>query len=444
MVRIRRHFRSSSFFSFLCWECLIFVIEMFFVIAPITSSYIHMAIVMLLSVAGAALAAFYSKKNTIKMDLFLVSFLCFHVFVSLRAVMTGTNRAYTDLLFYWCGLMIVILAHLLPIDGYKTEEIVMKSLIFFGLFFSAGVFLQMIFTDQFLKYQLPMLESEFSSSLRRQVVFHQMFTGWTTQTFATCINLMLGIYASLLAWEKKHSKRYIATAAVMFVAVLLTGKRGPLIFMILAYILANIILSGSFNKVIKSISKYAICVLIAIVGLFGYVTIYGSTSRNSIVRLIELFNDSGSGQDVSNGRFELWGLALKLFSSSPIFGVGWRRYHELALVYLHEDIETHNVYLQLLAECGILGLVVYLIPVLSGLFFTISYLKRMRAYRRGSIYQLMKLSLAVQLFLFFYAFTGNTLYDYCAQICYYFAFAICTYAKSHAKVSWREICQWIK
>ena len=160
---------------------------------------------------------------------------------------------------------------------------------------------------------------------------------------------------------------------------------------------------------------------------------------------MEMFSGTGiNGGDMSNGRFELWGYALKLFRSNPIWGVGWRRYHEYALVNLHEDIEAHNVYLQMLAECGIIGFLLYIIPVIGGLIFTFCFLKKMYNRRNSGIYRLMKLSLSVQLFMLFYACTGNTLYDYCAQICYYFVFAICMYAKNHSNLTWKEILQWIK
>lgn len=445
MLKLEYRFRPSVVFTSLCWGCLLFVIEMFFVIAPITSSYIHMALVMLMAVGGAVCVFIRFPAQKIRLSFFLFAFIVFHAFLSLRAIMTGNARSITDLLFYLSGLLLVFCAGSFRMNADQTEKLILRVLVYFGLFFSAGIFLQVMFTDLFLRYQLPLLSSDFRHSLRRQVEFHHMYTGWTSQTFATCINLMLGIYGALLSWERTKKKRCLASALVMLGAFLLTGKRGPLVFMMFAYFLTTVALSGSFDKMIRIVWKYAVAVVVAAVGLILYVSTHASTSRNTIVRFMEMFNGTGINRgDMSNGRFELWGFALELFCSNPLFGVGWRRYHELALIHLHEDIEAHNVYLQVLAECGIFGLLLYMIPVISGLVFTFLYLKKMQNRRDSSIYRLMKLSLAVQLYFFFYAATGNTLYDYCAQICYYFVFAICMYAKNNSYLSWKELKSWIK
>lgn len=445
MRKVEFHFKPSVFFTYLCWGCLLFVIEMFFVIAPITSSYIHLALVMMMAVGGAVCVFFQSMFSKNKLNFFLISYIAFHAFLTLRAILTGNARTYTDLLFYWSGMVIVICAASFPLDSDRTEKMILNLLTAFGLFFSVGIFLQMMFTDQFLRFQLPMLDSDYSSSLRRQVVFHQMYTGWTTQTAASCINLLLGIYGALLAWEREKKKRYLAAAAVMLVAFLLTGKRGPLLFMLFAFILTSVLISGSFDKLFRLVWKYILAGIVVAIGLVIYVSKKSDTSRNSIVRFMEMFSGTGgSGDDVSNGRFELWSLALRLFRSNPIWGIGWRRYHEIAFAVLHEDKEAHNAYLQVLAECGIIGFVLYIVPVIAGLVFTFLFLKRMYARRNSSAYRLMKLSMALQLFFLVYSMTGNPPYDYCASICYYFIYALCLYAANHSNLTWKEILQWIK
>lgn len=435
----------SDFCSYLSWGCLIFTIEMFFVIAPITSSFVHMALVMLMAVGGIAWFLLRMKRKLDGTIHFWDVFLLFHIFVSIRALMTGSARSLTDLFFYWTGMMVMFGAGSFSLDSEKSEKYLFDLLTVFGLFFAAGVFLQMMFTDAFLKYYFTLLDTEYRSSLRRQVYFHQMYTGWTTQTFATCINLMLGLYGAISAWERKKDVKYLVAVLVMLVAFLLTGKRGPLVFLLLSYIGTGIILSDSFLKMLQKVWKYAVGVVIAGCGLIVYVQRQGSTSRNTIVRFMEVANDTGVNKDdVSNGRFELWGLAVKLFQSHPLFGVGWRKYHEYALSRLNEDIEAHNVYLQLLAESGIVGLLLYLTAIIGGMIFTYRLLRTMKMKTDRHLYRLVKFSLMVQIYLFFYAFTGNTLYDYCAQMCYYLSFSLCLYAKNRTNLTWKEILQWIK
>lgn len=424
--------------SLISWSFLILVIEAFFVIAPIRAGFVEMALLMLIAVGAACIAFFRRLKRQVEISVLTALFFVLHLFITIFALKTGTSRSMTDLFFYWSGVLIMIAASEFYSNSEKSEAFLMNLLTLFGLFFALGVVLQMLFTDTFLRIQISMLNSDYSSSLRRQVHFHQMYTGWTTQTFATCINLMLGILGALASWERTRKKRYFAAILFMLLAYLLTGKRGPLIFLLLAVFLVSLMSSKNIKQVIKRFWKSIILFLSAGIALVTFIFINGSNSRNTIVRFMELFNGSGANDDASNGRFELWGFAVRLFLEKPVTGIGWRMYHVYALANLHEDIEAHNVYLQLLAELGIIGFILYVSAVLYGMYFTYKLMKQAQEYHIASCFRLMKLSLMIQVFLFFYANTGNTLYDYCAQICYYFAFSLCIYVKHNMKFNLKE------
>jgi putative inorganic carbon (HCO3(-)) transporter len=66
-------------------------------------------------------------------------------------------------------------------------------------------------------------------------------------------------------------------------------------------------------------------------------------------------------------RFILWGVAWKLFLSSPVFGIGFGTFQLIYSRYLPTiaDMPTtlgvHNIYLELLAETGVIGLLVFLL-----------------------------------------------------------------------------------
>lgn len=60
----------------------------------------------------------------------------------------------------------------------------------------------------------------------------------------------------------------------------------------------------------------------------------------------------------SSGRKQLWDKALSLFYENPIFGTGFNTYYFLM------GLDTHNVYLKILSEQGIIGIFIYL-----GLYF---------------------------------------------------------------------------
>ena len=76
------------------------------------------------------------------------------------------------------------------------------------------------------------------------------------------------------------------------------------------------------------------------------------------------------GVDTS-GRKHLWDKALNLFYENPIFGTGFNAYYFLI------GADTHNVYLKILSEQGIIGFFIYL-----GLYF-FALMSGWRLYRRA-------------------------------------------------------------
>lgn len=55
--------------------------------------------------------------------------------------------------------------------------------------------------------------------------------------------------------------------------------------------------------------------------------------------------------DVTLGRTKMWAAALKFFKSNAVFGIGWEQIRHRTIWQLN----IHNIYIQLLAETGIIG-----------------------------------------------------------------------------------------
>jgi O-antigen ligase len=64
-------------------------------------------------------------------------------------------------------------------------------------------------------------------------------------------------------------------------------------------------------------------------------------------------------------------------------------------------MEVHNTYLQVLCEQGIIGFIIYIIPVIYCLIYTI------KKYRRTSFKSYIQLSIGIQLMYVIYGLTGN-------------------------------------
>ena len=79
-----------------------------------------------------------------------------------------------------------------------------------------------------------------------------------------------------------------------------------------------------------------------------------------------------SGEDVSNNRSRLYAFAWQLARENPIFGIGWNQYRKATVgtVTVLNELDVHNIYLQMLCETGIVGLISVVVPMLVFFFAT--------------------------------------------------------------------------
>jgi hypothetical protein len=101
------------------------------------------------------------------------------------------------------------------------------------------------------------------------------------------------------------------------------------------------------------------------------VRIQPGTGASSAAMPAVLSRDDGEAPWVV-GRLDLWSVALRLFASHPLLGVGpdnFRHYYgaELGLEGWDERIQANNLYLEILADLGVLGLASFAWVVLGPL-----------------------------------------------------------------------------
>lgn len=217
--------------------------------------------------------------------------------------------------------------------------------------------------------------------------------------------------------SSKGDFRAIApNAVILFVfvlALLVTSKRGPLLAVVAALVLGLYVGSGKYKfSAFLKIGLFACGAAFIVVALSQFVP--------QIATVFERFAEISGGlddADATNGRSYLWERAVELWQSSPIVGHGWGTYR-----YYWEgrlDVATstaHNVFLNLLAEVGVAGLLLFLvaaIPPFVGLWQAMS--------RRGELgFDAFAVTFAFmfQIFFLVYSFTGSPLYDIESYIFY--------------------------
>ena len=199
------------------------------------------------------------------------------------------------------------------------------------------------------------------------------------------------------------SHKYIIQSLIVMVALMMTGKR-TLFIIPIAVLLIYVILFSKNNKFIK-LAGVGLGITIFIIG--AYVLVPGAS-----LIINRIVNSEG---DVLSGREVFWNYAMEMFRQNPLFGKGFLSFNDYAFYrgfrYYGErwNYQAHNVYIQLLAETGIVGFLLMTLLIILMLFKTISAVKEKPVF--------WNILLIYWIILFgVYSFTGNTLYYPCQLI----------------------------
>lgn len=226
----------------------------------------------------------------------------------------------------------------------------------------------------------------------------------------TYITMVLLVLASLLlinSMAKKGKKYYLLAFALTAIALIMTEKRAHLLFSIATLLVVYLI--GNSKRMSRKVFKLATAAVAILV--FGGLFI---DQLPMIQSVLGRFESVGTDSSITK-RFFMWTLAINQFWKNPLFGSGfWGFMLNKENISLIIDASTgcHNIYIQLLSECGLIGLMVLIAGIISALYISIKNLRstmndlNLREYR-GAIIS----SLAIQIFSLLYGFTGNMIYD---------------------------------
>lgn len=134
---------------------------------------------------------------------------------------------------------------------------------------------------------------------------------------------------------------YASSLLMSSYVILMTGSRGSMLGMA-AIVLLLVLTSRDI-----SLSKKALMVAVLFLGLLAVLSI------TPIDTLNRLFGDYGDG----SGRSELWQSVWNAFLAHPLLGVGWGGVADII------NMATHNTFLSMLAEQGILGFLFFAFPI---------------------------------------------------------------------------------
>ncbi|MEJ7624437.1 MAG: O-antigen ligase family protein [Pyrinomonadaceae bacterium] len=185
--------------------------------------------------------------------------------------------------------------------------------------------------------------------------------------FAAIIEMTIAIPLGLMfvgAVDRDKRLIYVVAVGVMGTSLLLSGSRGGLVAVIAAVILLVLMTSrakGARNLVLKAGLSAAL--LVAAIG--GAVFVGGDTS-------LTRFSDLAATDNISSSRTHIWRVTLDVIAENFPLGAGLGAFTQ---AYAASDTssgalrveQAHNDYLQIVADAGIVGL------LLGGFFLVVFF-----------------------------------------------------------------------
>ena len=272
-------------------------------------------------------------------------------------------------------------------------------------------------TDFYMTHIYPYFDSSQKAHLYEQVQKNHHAVGLSNHYSQNGIYMAISLCASfalLFMRSRKNILWKVLLALVVLFALVLTGKRGVLIFSVFAMLVSYIICKkGAFaNKLVT------VLFLLSSISLVIYaLSFYIEGIATAFERITAMFMTENETLDVSNGRFKLYAIAWNFFKESPILGIGWREFSKEVVNFYNQDSvlrDAHNVFLQLLCETGIIGFSIFISLFIYAITQTIQLAVKSTKnmlYLSDKTKTVLVFSLCYQVFFLAYCITGNPLYD---------------------------------
>lgn len=322
----------------------------------------------------------------------------------------------------------LFISMLLLHEDEKWWDIFWKVVRFYCTFHLVTGLILLTMPEFQLNYIVPMFGMDESSQTYRtliRVIRQGYMTGLTDHYSKMGMYLALGTIAyakPLLSGGCQVRLRDWFAFAAFMVGLIMTGKRGPFLFAVLAIVFVYWLVNRPFT--VKQYRR----VFFLLAGIAAAIPVLYVAVPQFRTLLARFLMDGGDANDLSSGRIELfWVNAIKLFTEKPIFGYGWRKFRVLnqSRFGYNGTNDSHNIYLQLAAETGIVGLMVFLTIFIGSFLYSYRAFKMQKKYRVLNNNQLLSLELAMayQVNFLLYGLTGNPLYD---SMCYIPYFMCCS------------------
>lgn len=330
-----------------------------------------------------------------------------------------------EFLCYWSVCLIIVLI------SQKTSlyrAVPYKLLVLSGIVAIVGQAIQLFLPAVYNSVILPLFTNQMN--IKYWATTYGL-AGFTYQLDVTAMMIIVA-EAVIFSFSAKTIKGKMPLftkicVIITIIAVFLSGKRMLSLISIIVPIFVYLISQ-------KKASKKIGVLLVALVFLF-FAMIYFSNNIDTLYnsrffyRFANTFISLKSNSDITTGRTSLYALAIEVFKQHPVFGVGVGKF----IAASGSETAVHNTYLQVLCEQGIVGIVMYIIPLLTFLLNTIKLVRNTKEDDLNMRYY--KFSLFFQLIYIMYAMTENVNVNMFGYVIYFLVISIYLSAKYEAHLN---------
>ncbi|MBI5404057.1 MAG: O-antigen ligase family protein [Ignavibacteriae bacterium] len=323
----------------------------------------------------------------------LISFIGLFFLISLFSIAFSvySNNSLREAFSYLSYLLIFILI-IFSFSKKDTERILFALILSSVIISIYGIYQYFIGFERTLKYVLENPEKIINinyviTTLKEKRIFSTTFSpdmlgGYLIMMIPITFGALIAAFTNDVDMIKKEELRkrtvsyLILAIIVLFIALILTRSIGAWLSFFLVFIpFSYLMIKGIENERMKRLFLYAAVITILSSAVFlSSIIIKRSKDQN----LPNYFPQS------IKQRTENWRSSVEIIKDFPVTGVGIGSfgiiYPKYKLPNANETKYAHNNYLQLAAEAGVVGLIIFLCIILELYKISYNYLKQNRDY----------------------------------------------------------------
>ena len=363
---------------------------------------------------------------------------CFGIIILFILKDKNVSISYTELLFCYFLLIYAVLGNIIY-NGSLVEVYLLLNYIVVILFFVfvknkvGSMRFACIFLSLFCFFEaIFIIMQEYAYGIWVKFAYNivgyasNRISGFMSDYSLSGYVVAIGIVVSYYFIKNKYVK--FLSVLINIWALLITTKRYHLLILLIGCVVIYFLTS---KDKIRALTRFLIVFIFLLLVVLLYY--YLNDNNNAVSRLIETAIGFFRGEDIdelTSNRATIYEVAIGYWQSSTtsiILGNGWGFFKNTFNVF--DSIATaHNVYIQLLCETGLVGLIFFVIIELLALYHNILNVikikdKKIKAYSVISLY--------IQIHFTLYCFFGSPLYDTVCLFYYVLAISFSEYIRYH-------------